>query len=288
MNLLALLLKVFMAKDTLNSISEKTGISKNLIRMLVPLAIPLLIRYMTKNASSQSGAESLFNALGQHTSKRTLREQIDEADAEDGEKIIHHILGKDNDKVVRELASRSGMNISQVMKLLSLFAPIILSVLSSASNSAHQQQVQVPTQAASSMDLSSLASMFLGNAQEPQTQPQQAQPSMSGIGLLSTLLGMGSQQNQQTQQAYQQPVYQQPVYQQPVYNHQSQQQPTYVNGPTNYLGKPGSQQAQSSTSGNNGLTSLFGSMLGMGAQSAPQESSLDGSDLLALLSALYK
>ena len=284
MNLLALLLKVFMAKDTLNSISEKTGISKNLIRMLVPLAIPLLIRYMTKNASSQSGAESLFHALGQHTSKRTLREQIDEADAEDGEKIIHHILGKDNDKVVRELASRSGMNISQVMKLLSLFAPIILSVLSSASNSAHQQQVQVPTQAASSMDLSSLASMFLGNAQEPQTQPQQAQPSMSGIGLLSTLLGMGSQQNQQTQQAYQQPVYQQPVY-----NHQSQQQqPTYVNGPTNYLGKPGSQQAQSSTSGNNGLTSLFGSMLGMGAQSAPQESSLDGSDLLALLSALYK
>ena len=281
MNLLALLLKVFMAKETLNSISEKTGISKNLIRMLVPLAIPLLIRYMTKNASSQSGAESLFNALGQHTSKRTLREQIDEADAEDGEKIIHHILGKDNDKVVRELASRSGMNISQVMKLLSLFAPIILSVLSSASNSAHQQQVQVPTQAASSMDLSSLASMFLGNAQEPQTQPQQAQPSMSGIGLLSTLLGMGSQQTQQ-------PSYQQPVYQQPVYNHQSQQQPTYVNGPTNYLGKPGSQQAQSSTSGNNGLTSLFGSMLGMGAQSAPQESSLDGSDLLALLSALYK
>ena len=281
MNLLALLLKVFMAKDTLNSISEKTGISKNLIRMLVPLAIPLLIRYMTKNASSQSGAESLFNALGQHTSKRTLREQIDEADAEDGEKIIHHILGKDNDKVVRELASRSGMNISQVMKLLSLFAPIILSVLSSASNSAHQQQVQVPTQAASSMDLSSLASMFLGNAQEPQTQTQQAQPSMSGIGLLSTLLGMGSQQTQQ-------PSYQQAVYQQPVYNHQSQQQPTYVNGPTNYLGKPGSQQAQSSTSGNNGLTSLFGSMLGMGAQSAPQESSLDGSDLLALLSALYK
>ena len=275
MNLLALLLKVFMAKDTLNSISEKTGISKNLIRMLVPLAIPLLIRYMTKNASSQSGAESLFNALGQHTSKRTLREQIDEADAEDGEKIIHHILGKDNDKVVRELASRSGMNISQVMKLLSLFAPIILSVLSSASNSAHQQQVQVPTQAASSMDLSSLASMFLGNAQEPQTQTQQSQPSMSGIGLLSTLLGMGSQQTQQ-------PSYQQPVYQQPVYNHQSQQQPTYVNGPTNYLGKPGSQQAQSSTSGNNGLTSLFGSMLGMGAQSAPQESSLDGSDLLAL------
>ncbi len=281
MNLLALLLKVFMAKETLNSISEKTGISKNLIRMLVPLAIPLLIRYMTKNASSQSGAESLFNALGQHTSKRTLREQIDEADAEDGEKIIHHILGKDNDKVVRELASRSGMNISQVMKLLSLFAPIILSVLSSASNSAHQQQVQVPTQAASSMDLSSLASMFLGNAQEPQTQTQQSQPSMSGIGLLSTLLGMGSQQTQQ-------PSYQQPVYQQPVYNHQSQQQPTYVNGPTNYLGKPGSQQAQSSTSGNNGLTSLFGSMLGMGAQSAPQESSLDGSDLLALLSALYK
>ena len=286
MNLLAFLLKVLMAKNSVNAMSEKTGISKYLIRKLIPLAIPLLIRYMTQNASNQSGAQSLFNALGQHKNNRTLKEQLGEADMEDGAKIINHILGKDNDKVVGALASRSGMNSKQVMTLLSLLAPALLSALSAASSSAHQQQVQVPTQTAPSMDLSSLASMFLGNAQEPQTQTQQPSSSMSGLGMLGSLLGMNAQS--QTQQAYQQPSYQQPVYQQPVYTQQSQQQQTYVNGPTNYLGKPGSQQAQSSASGNSGLTSLFGSMLGMGAQNAPQESSLDGSDLLNLLSVLYK
>ncbi len=281
MNLLALLLKVFMAKNTLESMSEKTGISKDLIRRLIPLAIPLLIRYMTKNASSQSGAESLFTALGQHTSKRTLAEQINEADVDDGAKIIGHILGSDNDRVVRELSTRSGLSVKQVIKLLSIIGPIILSVLSSASNSAHQQQVQAPAQAQSSMDLSSLVSMFMGGTPEVQTQQ-----SMSGMGLLSTLLGMSSQQ--QTQQA-QQSVYQQPVYQQQSVSsqQQSQQQPVYVNGPTNYLGQPGAQQTQSS-SGTSGLTSLFGSMLGTGSQNAPQESALDGSDLLSLLSALYK
>ena len=274
MNLLAFLLKVLMAKNSINAMSEKTGISKDLIRKLIPLAIPLLIRYMTQNASNQNGAQSLFNALGQHKNTRSLYEQIDEADTQDGEKIIHHILGNDNDKVVGALATRSGMDSKQVMTLLSLLAPALLSALSAASNTAHQQQVQVPSQAQSSMDLSSLASMFLGNTQEPQVQTQQPTSSMSGLGMLGSLLGMSTQsQNQQVQQ--------------PVYTQQTQQ-PTYVNGPTNYLGQPGAQQTQSTASGTGGLTSLFGSMLSMGTQNTPQESSLDGSDLLTLLSALYK
>ena len=83
MNLLQLLLGSLTSESSVNSLVKKTGISSKLISKLIVMAVPLLIRYMTKNASSQSGAQSLLSALTQHTNKRSMAEQIDEVDEED-------------------------------------------------------------------------------------------------------------------------------------------------------------------------------------------------------------
>ena len=298
MNLLSLLLNTMLTKDSVNNLSAKTGISSPLVRKLIIMAIPILIRYMTTNASSQNGAASLFNALSQHTSNRSMADQIDEADAEDGDRIIHHILGDDNDQVVRQLATRSGLTAKQVITLLSLIAPALLSGLSAASNSAHQQSIAQPQNTGA--DLSSLMSMFGGSSLQA-SQPQQTQPAsgMGGLGLLGTLLGMGMQANQASQvqqpaqsvlqQAFQQTAqqaYQQPVQQvQPV--QQLNEQPVPQQLSMNGLNPVGSSGASDTSS----LTNLFGSMLGLGAsQAQPQttESMLDGSQLLGILSQLYK
>ena len=71
MNLLNVLLKVFLADAALKALSGKTGLSSSSLKKLLPLAIPLLLRYMTNNASSQSGALSLLGALTQHSNFRS-------------------------------------------------------------------------------------------------------------------------------------------------------------------------------------------------------------------------
>ncbi len=201
MNLLNLLLKSLLTDSSVSAMAKKTGLSSSVLKKLIPLAIPLLIKFMTSNASSQSGAQSLLSALTQHTSQRTLAEQIDDADTVDGSKIIGHIFGKQSDNAINSLAQQSGISSQEVSSALSAMAPALMSGLSGAANTASSA---AKVDLSDGVDLSDLMAMF-GGAQA------QSQPSAGGLlsgllggnslggsglggGLLGSLLGGGAQQ----------------------------------------------------------------------------------------------
>ena len=130
MNLLQLLLGTLTSNDSVNSVSKKTGVSSGLVSKLMIAAIPLLITYMTKNASKKEGAQSLLGALTQHTSNQTVSQQIANADDTDGAKIIGHILGQDQNAIVSNLANQTGLNAKEVNAVLNNIAPALLNSLS--------------------------------------------------------------------------------------------------------------------------------------------------------------
>ena len=192
MNLLEMLFSSMNNQNSVNSMSQK---SASQVSKLLILALPILLRALTKNASSRDGAQSLSEALGQHTSTDNMALQLQNADEEDGTKILGHILGGNLGNVVGALSQQTGVQQNQVQSLLGLIAPALLSGLSAATNHAQQQN---------SYDMSGLLSLFGGQPQ-PQQQsggllsqlfgaPQQQQ--QTG-GLLSQLLGGGQVQQQQ-------------------------------------------------------------------------------------------
>ena len=293
MNLLQLLLGSMMSSNSVNSVSNKTGINSKLVQKLIVAAVPLLIKYMTKNASSTSGAQSLLGALMQHKGTRSMSEQIDEADEADGEKIIHHILGNDEAAVVRTLADETGLKNEEVTRGLASLAPALLSGLSAATNASAQN---------SSTDLSSLLGMFGGNQQSvssassglqsllgsflgaPVQQPQQTQQS-SGLG---SLFGLGSQ-SQSNNAGF--------TLAQPKPQQQTQQTQQAVNPLAALFGvAPQPQQTQQvqQTQSADPLGSLLGSLFGAPQQTQqvqqPQSSAsaIDGTQLLNLLTAMMK
>jgi len=172
MNLLNVLLKTLLSSDSLSALIKKTGLSGKQLKTLIPLAIPLLLKFLTKNASSESGAQALLGALGQHTSQKSMAEQLGEADEEDGGKIVAHILGEDSDKAIGGLAAQSGLSSAQVNKALSGIAPALLSSLSSATGAAAKK-----VDLSDGLDLSELMVLLGGKGQ-----------SQSG-GLLAGLFG---------------------------------------------------------------------------------------------------
>lgn len=174
MNLLSLLMGSMTTNDSVNALSQKTGASSKQVGMLISLALPLLIKYMTSNASSSQGASSLLGALTHHNSKKTMSQQIMQADEEDGKKIVNHILGNQSQSVVNDLAGQTGLSSDQVSQLLGSLAPSMMSGLSAATQSNAQQSPS------GGMDLSGLMGMFGGM--------QQSQGG-SGLGLLGSLLG---------------------------------------------------------------------------------------------------
>ena len=179
MNLLSLLLKSMLTDSSISAMAKKTGLSKAVLKKLIPLAIPLLIKFMTSNASSQSGALSLLGALGQHTNRKSIADQIAEADTDDGSKIIGHIFGNQQNAVVSSLAQQAGISNADVSSALAGMAPAILSGLSAANSTAsHAAAGRVDL--SDGLDLSELVTLFGG-----QSQPASA-------GLLSGLMGSAS------------------------------------------------------------------------------------------------
>lgn len=189
MNLLSMLLSSMLSSGSVNNLSGKTGLSSQQVAKLVRLALPILLKAMTGNASSASGLASLVGALTQHTSKSSFADQIGEADTRDGSRIIGHILGSEEDAVVSRLACESGASADQVSALLSMIAPALMSGVSAASEA--QVQSQTLSQAAPAggvFDLSSMLSMFGGMSQPLVEEPKQDSAAMDGSALLGALL----------------------------------------------------------------------------------------------------
>lgn len=137
------------------------------------LALPILIKYMTKNASSGDGALSLLGALSQHKSNDSMDLQLKDADEEDGAKIIHHILGKKEDAVTQDLSAQTGLNSSQIQQVLSILAP---GLMSGVSNAAEANAAQAAQAAAAQKPANPFASL------------------LGGGGIFGSLLGGGKEE----------------------------------------------------------------------------------------------
>lgn len=187
MNLLQLLLGSLTSNDSINSVSKKTGVSNNGISKLLMMAVPLLITYLTKNASKKEGATSLLNALTQHTSTQTVSQQIKNGDSTDGAKIIGHILGKDQKSVISGLAKETGLSAKEVNAVLNSIAPALLNSLSTATNATAQKPQANKVDLSDGIDLSDIAGLLGGGA----VSNTQSSPA---AGLLGSLLGGNSSQ----------------------------------------------------------------------------------------------
>ena len=172
MNLLGILLKAFLSEGVLKALAKKTGLGPKQLKKLLPLAVPLLIKMLTKNASEKDGALSLLGALTQHTSKKSMEAQIEEADTEDGGKIIGHILGKEKDQSLLSLSSQSGLSQQQVSSVLSGIAPALLSGLSLAAGGSGGK-----VDLRDGLDLGEVLTLLSGGAAVAQPKPK---PSLLG------------------------------------------------------------------------------------------------------------
>ena len=169
MNLLSLLLGGLTSQNSVSATSKKSGVSSKLTSKLLMMAIPMLISYLTKNASKKDGAQSLLGALTQHTSKDSVEKQIENADTVDGAKIIAHILGNDQNAVLSNLAKESGASVSEVSSVLNSIAPALLNSLGTATN-ATSKKVSSGVDLSDGIDLSDVMGL-LGNVSGKQNNP---------------------------------------------------------------------------------------------------------------------
>jgi hypothetical protein len=117
----------------MGQIAGLLGTDEPTARAAVEAAVPTLLAGMHNNAQAPDGAASLQSALGQHQDG-LIDGGVDVAqvDTADGEKIVDHVFGGQQDHVASQLAGSGqlgGAGSDLVRKLLPILAPIVMSYL---------------------------------------------------------------------------------------------------------------------------------------------------------------
>ena len=176
MDLFNLLASGLGTSESINAMSSKTSASNDQVTAALLSALPSMLGQMKTNASTQTGASSLLNALNQHDLSKLSNEDIvsliKNADEKDGAKILDKIYGSQEktQAATASLAKQSGMSSSQMMKLMCIAAPALLTAIASAKKKQAAQaaaQAQAAQQAAAaktseSDDLMALLSSLSG------------------------------------------------------------------------------------------------------------------------------
>lgn len=116
--------------DTIAQLAKGTKADEGQVESLLSSALPLLMQNMATNASTKEGKASLSKALDQHASGTTnVTTLLKQADTNDGEKILGHILGGNKSDVTSALAKKSGLSNKDTLTLLATLAPVLLSLL---------------------------------------------------------------------------------------------------------------------------------------------------------------
>lgn len=177
--------------EMLGQLSDHIGAEPEQTAQAANGVFATLLGGLANNTSSENGLSALGSALDRDHDGSMLDDLAgmvggmlqggQNSQATNGMGILGHILGGSDQQeaAAQQIGESSGLSAGQVMKLLPILAPIVMSVLGKAKNQG-------------GLDLGSLAGIIMGGA-------QQAQQQQGGMGdLLGSVLGsvMGGGQQQ--------------------------------------------------------------------------------------------
>ena len=121
-----------LADVPMDHLAAQLGVDQATAEEAARRAIPALLGGMQANSQDPAGAMSLAGALGDHPSDLIDGGvDLDQVDANDGEKIVGNIFGPNQDQVAQTLGGNLGGQAGGlIQRLLPILAPIVLAYLS--------------------------------------------------------------------------------------------------------------------------------------------------------------
>lgn len=192
--------------QVLGQISQQIGASEQQTSTATQGILTALVGGLANNTASGDGLNSLMSALDRDHDGSSLDDIMGfiggmmsgtaTGNQSNGLGILGHILGNKQEAVAQNISQKSGLDMSQIMKLMPILAPIVMSVLGKVMRSGNNQDAP---SAGSGGQIIDLANILMGSAKSAQGgafgdllgnviggvlgsgQPSQPQPSSGGL-----------------------------------------------------------------------------------------------------------
>lgn len=215
------ILDTLLSGSSIGALSELTGAGNDQVRKVLAQAVPTLIGGMKSNASSKEGEESLASALSAHAKDDTsdVASFLKNADLQDGEKILSHILGGQKPTVESGIARKAGVSKNQTATILSAAAPLLLSLLGSKKEEDEKESnsgglggllgslLGGGGSGNDGFGLDDVASMLLGGGNDDKDEKEESGGGLGDMlmGGLGSLLGLGGSDEKEKKPATKKP-----------------------------------------------------------------------------------
>jgi hypothetical protein len=186
-----------LSRIPLADLANRLGVDEGTAEEATRQALPALLGGIQANTADPGGAESFASAVRQHDNDLVEGGvNLDGVDEKDGERIVGHVFGDQQQQVVQQLGTTGGSSTTQDLmgKLLPILAPIVMAYLAKrlggGAAAGGQQQGGI----------GDLLGSILGGMGGQQGRPQQGGQQQGGLGdmlngplgdLLGGLLGGG-------------------------------------------------------------------------------------------------
>ena len=153
----------------LTQISQQIGATKEQTSTAANGIFAALLGGLAKNASTETGLSALTSALDRDHDGSILNDvagmiggilQGQTTPANNGAGILGHVLGDKQDQVAQHVSENSGLDMSQIMKLMPILAPIVMAVIGKMFNSNSNLNQQ-----SSGGGFGNLANILMGSVQ---------------------------------------------------------------------------------------------------------------------------
>lgn len=125
-----------MGKQLISGVAGQTGQSTDKAGSVLSMALPLLMGAMKRNSASPEGAQGLMSALsGKHDGgildnlSGLFGGGVDQSVMDDGQGILGHVLGGQQNQVQNALSQKSGMDTGSIGTILKVAAPLLMGYL---------------------------------------------------------------------------------------------------------------------------------------------------------------
>ena len=123
------IMTMMLQSGALDQVSGMLGVDGKSSESAIEYVMPMLLQGMQGQMKNEDTKYGFLQALNDHSKQdtRDLRKAVQDADVDDGAKIVKHLLGAQEEEVAARAKKKSGLDTKTILKIMAILAPILMS-----------------------------------------------------------------------------------------------------------------------------------------------------------------